>query len=106
MNSFDMGGLVYQYYVVMGSTINAEYFVTVMRSFLKVLKKKRPTKIENGWIFHMANSPSCTAALTMEFVSAKGIRTVTHPPYNPDLAPTDFLFFFRAKEKQSSQALA
>ena len=28
-----------------------------------------------------------------------GIKTVTHPPYSPDLAPCDFCLFPKLKEK-------
>ncbi len=98
---FDMEGLVYQHYVPLGSSINAVYFVNVLRSFLKALKKKRPTMVQNRWILHMDNAPSHSAVLTKEFLATKNIRTIRHPPYSPDLAPADFFFFPKAKNELS-----
>ena len=34
-------------------------------------------------------------------MATKGIRTIRHPPYSPDLAPADFFFFPRVKEELS-----
>jgi hypothetical protein len=31
----------------------------------------------------------------LEFLAAKGFKTIYHPPYMPDIAPADFLLFPR-----------
>jgi hypothetical protein len=38
------------------------------------------------------------AASRKEWMAAKGIHVLEHPPYSPDLALVDFLLFRRVKE--------
>ncbi len=33
-----------------------------------------------------------------EWMAAKGIQVLEHPPYSPDLAPADFFLFRKVKE--------
>ncbi len=101
LSFFDMEGLVYQHYAPLGTSINADYFIKVLQAFLKVFRRKRAEMAENGWILHFDNAPSHTANLTKTFMARKGIRTIRHPPYSPDLAPADFFFFPKAKEALS-----
>jgi len=37
------------------------------------------------------------ALVTREFLAHKGIITLPHPPYSPDLAPCDFVLFPKMK---------
>ena len=37
--------------------------------------------------------------ISAQFDAKIGIKTVSHPPYSPDLAPCDFLLFLMLKEK-------
>jgi hypothetical protein len=37
--------------------------------------------------------------LCSDFLAAKNVAAVPHPPYSPDLAPCDFLLFPRMKSK-------
>lgn len=96
---FDSTGLIYTHYVPKGATINAEYFVGILKTFLKVLKARRPHKWNTGWALHMDNARPHTARLTMDFIKAKNITLVPHPPYSPDLAPADFWLFPNVKKE-------
>ena len=94
---FDSEGLIYTNYVPLGQGVNAAYFVTVLASFLKNLKNKRPHLVENGWFLHMDNCPAHSAKITKEFLAKKSIKTIPHPPYSPDLAPADYFLFPKVK---------
>jgi hypothetical protein len=50
------------------------------------------------WWFHWDNAPVHTAASVKEWMAAKGIQVLKHPPYSPDLAPADFFLFRKVKE--------
>jgi transposase len=44
-------------------------------------------------IIHADNSRCHTAKVVVEFLSGKKARFAPHPPYSPDLAPSDFFLF-------------
>ena len=39
------------------------------------------------------NAPVHNSILVTEYLTKMGIKTVSHPPYSPDLAPCDFCLF-------------
>jgi hypothetical protein len=51
------------------------------------------------WVLHWDNAPVHTAGVVKNWLAAKKIQLLPHPPYSPDLAPADFLLFRRVKEE-------
>jgi len=100
---FDVDGMVYQHYVPQGTTINSEYYCEVLRTFLRHLRDKRPEKIQNGWLLHQDNARPHTSKFTSEFMESKGIKTLYHAPYSPDLAPCDFFLFPKLKKAMAGR---
>ncbi len=47
---FDPKGLIYTHYVPRGQTINADYFIEILKRFLRFLRKRRPHKGYTGWV--------------------------------------------------------
>ena len=45
------------------------------------------------WHFHQDNVPVHNSILVTEYLSKMGIKTVSRPPYIPDLSPCDFWLF-------------
>ena len=45
------------------------------------------------WHFHQDNAPVYNSILVTDYLTKMGIKTVPHPPYNPDVAPCDFWLF-------------
>ena len=77
-----------------------EYYVEVLREFRKRFRQKRPALLKSGqWHFHQDNASVHNSILVTDYLSKMGIKTVPHPPYCPDLAPCDFWFFPKLKEK-------
>jgi histone-lysine N-methyltransferase SETMAR len=96
---FDSRGLIYMHIVPRGASINVAYTIKVLGTFLEHFKKKRPAMAAQQWWFHWDNAPVHTAATPVkEWMAAKGIQVLEHPPYSPDLAPADFFLFRRAKK--------
>ena len=54
--------------------------------------KKWPQLHRTGWRLHHDNARPHVANHVMQFLAKFNITCVPHPPYNPDLAPCDFLF--------------
>ena len=45
------------------------------------------------WHFQQDNAPVHNSILVADYLTKMGIKTVPHPPYSQDLAPSDFLLF-------------
>ena len=88
---FDSTGMIYMHWVPTGQTVNKEYYVEVLRESRKRFRGKRPALFQSGqWHFHQDNDPVHNSILVTDYL---GIKTVSHPPYSPDLAPCDFWLF-------------
>ena len=59
---------------------------------LHAVAEKRPELVGN-FILHQDNAPPHKAQIVTEFLVEQGIEALRHPPYSPDLAPSDFWLF-------------
>jgi len=59
---------------------------------LPAVAEKRPELVEN-FILHQDNAPPHKVRIVIEFLVEQGIETLQHPPYSPELAPSDFWLF-------------
>ena len=58
----------------------------------------RPTLFKLGqWHFHQDNAPVPNSIRVTDYLTKMSIKTVTHPPYSPDLVPCDFCLFPKLK---------
>ena len=97
---FDSTGIIYMHWVPTGKTVNKEYYVEGLRKFSKRFRRKRPALLKSGlWHFQYDNAPVHNSILVKDYLIKMGNKTVAHPPYSPDLAPCDFWFFPKLKEK-------
>ena len=91
---FDSTGKIYMHWIPTGQTVNKEYYVEVLRKFSKRFRRKRPALFKLGqWHFHQDNKPVLNSIIVTDYLSKMGIKTVSQPPYCPDLAPCDFWLF-------------
>ena len=66
--------------------------------FRKRFHRKRPALFKLGrWHFHQDNTPVHNSILVTDYLSKMGIKTVPHPPYSSDLAPSDFWLFLKLR---------
>jgi histone-lysine N-methyltransferase SETMAR len=78
--------------------VNAEFYCNVFLRLREDIRGKRPELwCVGNWLLHDDNAPSHRALVTREFLAHKGIITLLHPPYSPDLAPCDFFLFPKMK---------
>ena len=54
------------------------------------------------WHFHQDNEPVYNSILVTDYFTEMGIRTLSYPPYSPDLTPCDFCLFPKLKENLES----
>ena len=95
---WDAKGVVLVDYLPKGQTINGEYYAKLLRQLREAIKAKRPGKLTKGVLFHQDNAPAHKSAIAMATVHACGFQVVDHPPYSPDLAPSDFHLFPNMKK--------
>ena len=64
-----------------------------------ILKEKRRGKFTKGVLFLHDNVPAYGALATQKKLAYLGFQCLRHPPYYPDLAPSDYRLFPGLKEQ-------
>jgi histone-lysine N-methyltransferase SETMAR len=77
-------------------TFNSEYY---RDKILAALTQLQPEDDERKLIVHADNARAHTAQKCRTFCEENGLRIAPHPPYSPDLAPSDFFLFDYVKER-------
>jgi len=95
---WDKDGVILIKYLKTGETINAGVYSNYLIELKEVLKKKRRGKVSSGVQFLQDNAPSHKAHQTMQLLVDLGFTCVPHPPYSPDLAPSDYHLFPHLKK--------
>lgn len=57
------------------------------------MRENRPEKLARGVLLLQDNAPCHNNALVRQKLQEHSIKTVPHPPYSPDLAPSDYYLF-------------
>ena len=81
------------YYLSKGQTINAEYYSYLLVQLKDILKEKLREKVTNGVLFLHDNAPAHRALASQKKLAYLGFQCLDHPPYSPDLAPSDYHLF-------------
>jgi len=77
-----------------GLTFTAEYMVKGVLADLEAeVLKTKPKNGLHGWWIHLDNCTSHRAALTQDYIAGLGMLSLPHPPYSPDISPSDFALF-------------
>nr|APL98289.1 putative DD34D transposase [Bactrocera tryoni] len=91
---YDSEGIVHREFVPPGQTINAVFYLGVMKRLLSRIRRARPQYREAGsWRLLHDNAPCHRSTLVTDFLTKNSILTINHSPYSPDLAPCDFYLF-------------
>jgi len=80
-------------YLPKGQTINAEYYSSLLVQLKDILKEKRRGKVTKVVLFLHDNTPAHRALATQNKLAYLGFQCLDHPPYSPDLAPSDYHLF-------------
>jgi len=78
-------------YLSKGSTVTDAYYAVELRKLHEALKSKRRGKLRRGVLLLHDNAPARTSAVAT--AAECGYELLPHPPYSPDLAPSDFCLF-------------
>ena len=75
-------------YLEKGKTINSEYYCNLLDQLDKNIRGLQKKTI----IFHQDNARVHTSFLTMVKLNELKYELFEHPPYSPDLAPSDYYY--------------
>ena len=91
---WDKGGVVYWELLPTNQTIISEVYSAQLNRLNEELQKKRPALVNRkGVILQHDNARPHVAKTTLEKLKELKWEALIHPPYSPDLAPTDFHLF-------------
>jgi histone-lysine N-methyltransferase SETMAR len=90
---WDLKGVLY-YELLYNATITAEVYAHQLQRVQEALLEKRPTLINGkGVILLHDNVWPHVAKITREKIQKLGWEFLPHPPFSPDLAPSDYHLF-------------
>lgn len=100
---WDCEGIILVDYLQQGATINADRYIQSLDLLHKELVKSRPGKLHARILLQHDNARPHTARRTLDAIRQKNWEILPHPPYSPDLAPSDFFLFGPMKDSLRGQ---
>lgn len=76
-----------------GHTINGPYYADLLRQLRRILPEKRKGLVRRGVLLLHDNAPAHTSDIASTAAEECGFALMPHPPYSPDLAPSDYYLF-------------
>ena len=88
---WDAKGVLYFELLPAGTTITATTYSKQLQNLAKAIQEKRPRRTTVHLLHD--NARPHVASSTKKKLAELGWLTVPHPPYSPDLAPSDYHLF-------------
>jgi len=88
---WDARGMIYYELLNEGETVSSNLYADQLRKLSKAIKEKRRRMTEVHLLHD--NARPHIASVTRQTLEDLGWATVPHPPYSPDLAPSDYHLF-------------
>ena len=90
---WDSHGVILIDYLQKGKTITGTYYASLLDKLNAELVGKRPHLQKKEILCHQDNAHSHTSAVFVAKIHELRFELLDHPPYLPDLAPSDFFLF-------------
>ena len=91
-------GILLADYLPNGQTITAEYYSSLLVHLKDIFKEKRCGNFIKGVLFLRDNAPAHRALATQKKLAYLVFQLLDHPPYSPDLSPSDYHLLPRLKK--------
>lgn len=89
---WDWQGIIHSELLKNKQTINSELYTEQLRRVNEAMQQKRPDRRHPVLLLH-DNARPHTSKLTKAVIEELGWEVLPHPPYSPDLAPSDYHLF-------------
>ena len=100
---FKSTGVVHMTYLESGKTIdNVMYLNDCLKPLVRVLNQQRPVSSTKNLKFHHDNARPHVHSRVKSYLKSQNFIIMDHPPYSPDLAPSDFWLFDYIKQRLGS----
>lgn len=106
---WDSRGIILVETLQRGETINAEKYCAALDNLKEALRTQRRRNVNAGFNnLHMLqdNARPHTAQITQRKLREIGFNVLPHPPYSPDLSPSDYYLFSPLKASLKNQTFA
>lgn len=95
---WDAEGVLLIDYLPHSMTVTGVYYAQLMRNLREAIKKKRRGKLSQKVLLLHDNAPPHKAKVAVDAIKDCGFTELPHPPYSPDLAPSDYYLFAALKK--------
>jgi histone-lysine N-methyltransferase SETMAR len=90
---WDSQGVLVAHYQKCGENVNSASYCEVLLKLWDAIRRKCPGHLARGVLLHHDNARPHTARATHERIQELESKLPEHPPYSPDLAPSNFHLF-------------
>lgn len=90
---WDNKGVLLIEYMPHKTTINGPSYATTIENLRKSIVEKRRGKLAKGIFLLHDNATPHTSKVSKAAIQKAGFQILDHPPYSPDLAPSDYFLF-------------
>ena len=94
---WDSKGIILIDYKPAGTSITGEYYANVIKQLRVAIKEKRRGKLAAGVLLLHDNAPVHKSRVAQAAIRECKFEELNHPPYSPDLAPSDYYLFRNLK---------
>ena len=91
---WDGDGIIMTDYLEQGHTITGNYYSALLAKLRSTLATKSRGKLQKGILLLHDNAPAHRSMMAVHTSMQCGFKILLHPPYSPDLAPSDFFRVF------------
>lgn len=96
---WDSEGILLIDYKEKGVSITGQYYASILERLKEAIKGKRRGKLAKGVLLLHDNAPIHTSRIVLAALHKAGFDILEHPPYSPDLAPSDYYLFPKLKKE-------
>ncbi|GFV73263.1 histone-lysine N-methyltransferase SETMAR [Trichonephila clavipes] len=102
---WDWKGIIYYRFLRYGQTLNSKFYCQQLDRLKLAINQKRPELANGRGVFHQDNARPHRSLVTCQRLWELGGEILMHPPYSPDLAPSEYHLFLALKNFLSDKKL-
>jgi transposase len=103
---WDIQGTLLAHFQKCGENMNSASYCEVLLKLWDTNHRKRPGQLARGKVLHHDNARPHTTRANKDTIQDRQWELLEHPPYNPDLVPSDFHLFGSLKKHLGDKRLA